>query len=758
MGEYLKNSYEDSIVKFSVIIPVYEVEKYIRECLDSVINQTFTRFEVICVNDGSTDNSLGILKEYAENDSRIKIITQENQGQGVARNNAIDAAQGEYLVFVDPDDFLDSEALEVINKSFSDSSADIIQFDYLVCSEDGSNNRQRVFKKRAKRYFNLNLLNDKVFNWQEVGKKSIEGLSLFCWDKAYKTDFIKKYNIKFAPTKNGEDHIFSISANLLANKILYINKSFYHYRTRLKSITNSASIESFCVFKNIELLKQFLITNNLIEEYKFSLDEYVSSVLSWHFANIPQDKTDEYLDKCKEILDPENYELFLKKIKTQYSFWENIFSLKTIYKNGIKVKNLTICGYHISLNVLNKKRILNNVDNFKTICFGGFTIYEIRKYEHLKVKSFFGGLIFTKKIKTSLRFSKEYLLFGVPIYKTIQQNDIRKLYFCRKLVNEIQVPDLFFKIYLKKLKYKYDDVYILNSNSGEVYLFLAYLAKSFIKKNKSQKPLFVATKKYHIDLLNMYYPESDYKCIFIEKLRMKIQSNIWETPKHRYFILFSGNHFEKVEHDIKNSEIGSVHYLTSILKTLKLTEKDFSTPQVIPSIKSQKVLSNAVNKMQLQLNNFIILAPEAMTCEDLPLTFWKKIVSELKSRNFDIYLNITNPKNYINGCKNHKLGFKEAFFLAQTAKAVISLRSGFSEFLLPTGIPNISVYTKFRKRTKNAFSVDKGIEGFSMLKMPFVDKNKVCEINAELYKNEDELVKQVIDSLEIMLNKKECLL
>ena len=756
MGEYLKNSYEDSIVKFSVIIPVYNVEKYLRECLDSVLNQTFTRFEVVCVNDGSTDNSLEILKGYAEKDSRIKIITQENQGQGVARNNAIEAAQGEYLVFVDPDDFLDSEALEVINKSFSDAAADIIQFDYLVCSEDGSNNRQRVFKKRAKRYFNLNLLNNKVFNWQEVGKRSIEGLSLFCWDKAYKTTFIKGNNIKFAPTKNGEDHIFSISANLLANKILYINKSFYHYRTRLKSITNSASIESFCVFKNIELLKQFLITNNLIEEYKFSLDEYVSSVLSWHFANIPQDKTDEYLDKCKEILDPGNYELFLQKIKTQYSFWENIFSLKTIHKNGIKVKDLTICGYHISLNVLNKKRILNNVDNFKTICFCGFTIYEIRKYEHLKVKSFFGSLIFTKKIKTSLRFSKEYLLFEVPIYKTIQQNDIRKLYFCRKLVNEIHVSDLFFKIYLKKLKYKYDDVYILHSNSGEIYLFFAYLAKAFIKKNQSQHPLFVATQKYHIDILQMYYPEAKY--IFIDELRLKTQSDVWNIPKHRYFILFSGNHFEKVEKDIKNSEIGRVHYLSSMLKTLNLTEEDFSKPEVAYSIDSQNVLSKAIDKMKLEINNFVILAPEAMTCEDLPLTFWQKLVSELKSRNFDIYLNITNPKNYINGCKNHKLGFKEAFFLAQKAKAVISLRSGFSEFLLPTEIPNISIYTKFRRKSPNAFSVAKGIEGFSLLKMPFVDKNKVCEINAELYQNEDELVKQVIDSLEIMLNKKECLL
>lgn len=201
-----------------------------------------------------------------------------------------------------------------------------------------------------------------------------------------------------------------------------------------------------------------------------------------------------------------------------------------------------------------------------------------------------------------------------------------------------------------------------------------------------------------------------------------------------------------------------MHYLASILKTLNLTEKDFSKPQVMPSVKSQKVLSNAVNKMQLQLNDFIILAPEALTCEDLPITFWQKVVHELKNKNFDIYLNITKPTNYIEGCKHYNLGFKEVFFLAQKAKAVISLRSGFSEFLLPTGIPNISVYTKFRKKTKNAFSVDKGIEGFSMLKIPFVDKNKVCEINAELYKNEDELVRQVIDSLEIMLNKKECLL
>lgn len=386
----------------------------------------------------------------------------------------------------------------------------------------------------------------------------------------------------------------------------------------------------------------------------------------------------------------------------------------------------------------------------------GIELYKTDDTEDARTQYFLGNFIYTKRIKSKIKDLKVYKIMGLPISKRTIEKDICSYYIFGILINQTHLAKLFFKNNLKRVKEKYDDVYILHSNSGEVYLFFAYLAKSFIKKNQSQHPLFVATQKYHIDILKMYYPEAKY--IFINNLQLKTQSDVWNMPEHRYFILFSGNHFEKVEQDIKNSEIGSVHYLASILKTLNLTEKDFSKPQVMLSVKSQKVLSNAVNKMQLQLNDFIILAPEALTCEDLPIIFWQKVVNELKNKNFDIYLNITKPTNYIEGCKHYNLGFKEVFFLAQKAKAVISLRSGFSEFLLPTGIPNISVYTKFRKKTKNAFSVDKGIEGFSMLKIPFVDKNKVCEINAELYKNEDELVRQVIDSLEIMLNKKECLL
>ena len=102
--------------KISVIIPVYNVEKYITQCLESLVNQTMNDLEFVCVNDGSTDNSLNILKNYAEKDSRFVIINQTNQGAGVARNTAIKAAKGEYLVCLDPDDWFELNAMEVLYK------------------------------------------------------------------------------------------------------------------------------------------------------------------------------------------------------------------------------------------------------------------------------------------------------------------------------------------------------------------------------------------------------------------------------------------------------------------------------------------------------------------------------------------------------------------------------------------------------------------------------------------------------------------
>ena len=117
--------------KISVIIPVYNVEKYLSECLDSIINQTLREIEVICVNDGSTDSSLSILKEYSSKDNRVKIIDKKNEGQGYARKVGLDIAKGEYILFCDSDDkYSSNNVFENLYKAIKKNNSDLMCFSF----------------------------------------------------------------------------------------------------------------------------------------------------------------------------------------------------------------------------------------------------------------------------------------------------------------------------------------------------------------------------------------------------------------------------------------------------------------------------------------------------------------------------------------------------------------------------------------------------------------------------------------------------
>ena len=122
------------MTRFSVIIPVYNVESYLRECLDSVLCQTFQDWEAICVNDGSSDNSLAILDEYAAKDSRFKVVSQANGGLSAARNTGIDNASGEYIVFLDSDDWIEYNTLEILDTHLRTPNSDLQPLDMLCFS------------------------------------------------------------------------------------------------------------------------------------------------------------------------------------------------------------------------------------------------------------------------------------------------------------------------------------------------------------------------------------------------------------------------------------------------------------------------------------------------------------------------------------------------------------------------------------------------------------------------------------------------
>ena len=155
------------MVKVSVIIPVYNVENYLEECMESIVNQTLTDIEIICINDGSSDNSLTILNKYAEKDNRITVHSQTNKGHAIATNRGMDLANGDFLFFMDSDDILDLKALELTYNAAIEKDVDFVLFKSL--NYDDANDRYYETE-----VFSMNkiaaVVGENIFNYKDIGE------------------------------------------------------------------------------------------------------------------------------------------------------------------------------------------------------------------------------------------------------------------------------------------------------------------------------------------------------------------------------------------------------------------------------------------------------------------------------------------------------------------------------------------------------------------------------------------------------------
>lgn len=212
--------------KVSVIVPVYNVSEYLGQCLDSILLQTLQDIEVICVNDGSTDDSLDILQGYAMFDERLKIISQENAGAGAARNNGIKHATGEYIICLDSDDFFEPDMLEKMVQKAEEDGSDVVVCDFCFFNNETGqidiNAKADVLEKFLKKpAFKPTDLNETLFDLNYPA----------AWNKLIKTDLIRKYNITFdEQAKCFEENLFSCLSLALANKISMLNQSCIYYR------------------------------------------------------------------------------------------------------------------------------------------------------------------------------------------------------------------------------------------------------------------------------------------------------------------------------------------------------------------------------------------------------------------------------------------------------------------------------------------------------------------------------------------------
>ncbi len=211
----------------SIVIPVYNSERFLRQCLDSVLAQTYQELEIICVNDGSTDDSLKILNEYKEKDSRIRVFSKENEGKGAAsaRNLGLSYATGEFIQFLDSDDFFEPDMVEMLVNKAAGTGADVVIFR----GQTFDDAKQCVTGKLP--HPDLQYAPGKeVFSWRECPEYICEIADFYAWNKLFRRKLLIDHDLSFTPIPIADDQDISMIAPVVANKVAVIDRAFVNYR------------------------------------------------------------------------------------------------------------------------------------------------------------------------------------------------------------------------------------------------------------------------------------------------------------------------------------------------------------------------------------------------------------------------------------------------------------------------------------------------------------------------------------------------
>lgn len=284
----------------SVIIPVYNVENYLNECLDSVINQTLEDIEIICIDDGSTDNSPHILKEYSKKDKRIKIITKENGGQATARNLGIKEAQGEYIAFVDSDDFIEPTMFEKLYTKAKDNNLDIA-----MCKITTYDNQTEEIKDNVW-YYMLGVFRDfdkDIFNHKDTREFTCH-IAVTPYNKIYKTTLLKENNILFPEGLIFEDEKFFYDTYLRAKRVSIVDEFLYYYRINRKGSTvDTIKDNDFSDIVPIsKLIRETFKETDNYEDYKILLSNRFIHLQLARFTQTSQKYKENFFNLLKSDL------------------------------------------------------------------------------------------------------------------------------------------------------------------------------------------------------------------------------------------------------------------------------------------------------------------------------------------------------------------------------------------------------------------------------------------------------------------------
>lgn len=314
------------MVKISIIVPCYNTKLYIKQCLQSLIEQTLKDIEIICIDGSSDDGSFEILKQFEESDSRVKVYYKKNEGVSMSRNYGMSKARGKYLMFVDADDWIDENTCEITYQKAEEQQADLVIWSYVREFKDNSLTKD-IFIEDEKIFENdqIRQLHRRFFGLIEDELAQVENADALCpvWGKLYRRDIIKENKILFTDIREigtYEDGMFNLEVFEHLHKVVYMQRHLYHYRKyNENSITSQYKENLFEQWNRLyNILFQYIKDNNLDSSYLTAVNNRICLGILGQGLNLLESDKRNKRRELKKMLSTQRYREAYQQLKLKY--------------------------------------------------------------------------------------------------------------------------------------------------------------------------------------------------------------------------------------------------------------------------------------------------------------------------------------------------------------------------------------------------------------------------------------------------------
>lgn len=667
-------------IKVSIIVPVYNVENYLEKCLNSLVSQTLKDVEIICINDGSADRSLGILKKFSAKDRRIVLIDQKNQGVSRARNNGLAAAKGKYIAFVDSDDYVDERMCEETYALAQKTNADIVVFGGTVFTEFPTDDE---YLNSAQRFFENNLnTKDAIYsNNSVIALCNENGSWPLIWNKLYKREVIRRTKGFNEELALGEDEEFLFSVFPVAEHIVYTRNKYYHYmRNRPSSATD-------------------LIVRNFEKRAESNLKMAQLVKDSWDKLGIIRTYEDEFLNRYIDLLfDSVNTVSYDPNFQKSYAQKVVMF----FAENFPKFSSRMIENYYIKLQIYDKNRELEQLKaQIGSKQNEIYSLYNERDKVSAKVQAY-------EKVLDSLNGLSAYLQTGkkrrVPNRnkaEKVKKEKRKRSAFDHPIVSRIagksrfykSIVDIYSMIYqngfsaYERLKKQYgkDCVFISCAAAG---IGDAYIVGSFINEWKLKHNVYhymiLLCGKPEIKMMESIFPDLAGHCVLITVQEHEWLRNFDRMCNEKTDFWFL-HHFDYMQPQLQLTE-KLQGYKNINMKDLYLWKMrlPIDTQYVAPPTDREKYadkINSIFKEHSLIKGKTVMIAPYSTCLGSLPDEFWSPITDELKSRGYTLCCNCAENQTELSGTVKMLLPFDMMIPFLEEAGAFIGFRSGLCDVI-----------------------------------------------------------------------------